>query len=366
MRDGAGAVDGIEYPEGLVVSPDGRSVYVLASGGGGAGPAVTHFARNSTTGALSFRAAYREEGLDSNGLPVRGIAMAPDGRDVYAIGQRSLVTFARNAVSGALQHRDTVEEGPGLDPFRPDTILVTPDGRHVLVGTSGYDLHVFVRDETGEPRLLGATRLARAPALSLHADPRGDQVYAIGGGGANALDRNLATGLLAVRDPHATTIERTFVPRQPGRDVSGGGGRDHAGADGLVRRLVDEDERAGCAIVGVGVDEQWAGEAEPDPREVVQCKTVGGDLLERPDVEHGGDLVEDRTRPPRRVLDGEPRTGLHRPLAHPADDRLQLSGRGRRVVRVAEHVPPRDVELVCQADDDRLALDGDGERSCGG
>ena len=45
---------------------------------------------------------------------------------------------------------------------------------------------------------------------------------------------------------------------------------DHPGADGVVRRLVDEDERAGLAVLGVRVDGERLGEAQPDDADVVQ------------------------------------------------------------------------------------------------
>ena len=83
----------------------------------------------------------------------------------------------------------------------------------------------------------------------------------------------------------------------------------------------------------------------------------------RLDVEDGDDLVEDRARPAGRVLDAEARAGLHRSLAHPADGRLELAGRDRGIGRVAEHVSPRDVEMLREPDDDRLALHGDVERA---
>ena len=72
---------------------------------------------------------------------------------------------------------------------------------------------------------------------------------------------------------------------------------DHARADRLVRRLVDEHERARLAVDGVGVDEQRAREAEPDACEVVERETVGRPVVQRP-----------RRRAPRRPRRGSPAT----------------------------------------------------------
>ena len=93
------------------------------------------------------------------------------------------------------------------------------------------------------------------------------------------------------------------------------------------------------------------------------CEPVGRDLLERLDVEHRDDLVEDRAHPAGRVLDPESRARLHGPLAHPADRRLELTGRDRLVGRIAEHVAARHVDVVREPHDDRLALHGDVERA---
>src|SRR4051812_23967956 len=47
---------------------------------------------------------------------------------------------------------------------------------------------------------------------------------------------------------------------------------DHAGADGLVRALVDEDERAGRAVPAVLVDEQRSGHPQAHPTHVVHLE----------------------------------------------------------------------------------------------
>src|SRR3954453_6739552 len=71
---------------------------------------------------------------------------------------------------------------------------------------------------------------------------------------------------------------RSTRARTGGRERCGGcvSGRDHTGADGVVRSLVDEDERARYAVGGVGLDRQRAGDAEAHAADVVERKPGGG------------------------------------------------------------------------------------------
>ena len=59
-------------------------------------------------------------------------------------------------------------------------------------------------------------------------------------------------------------------------------------------------------------------ESQPHTSDVVELQPLRRDLRERADVELRLDRVEDRARPPCRVLDPEPGPDLHGALAHPA------------------------------------------------
>jgi DNA-binding beta-propeller fold protein YncE len=61
------------YARGVVVSPDGLSVYATGS----ADDAVAFFERNTATGGLSFHAFVNQ--IDG----ARGIAVSADGRNCY-------------------------------------------------------------------------------------------------------------------------------------------------------------------------------------------------------------------------------------------------------------------------------------------
>src|SRR3954451_11898708 len=59
----------------------------------------------------------------------------------------------------------------------------------------------------------------------------------------------------------------------------------HAGADGVVRRFVDQDEGAGRAADGVRVGRELAAEAQPDAADRVELELVRRLAIERGDVE---------------------------------------------------------------------------------
>jgi hypothetical protein len=78
---------------------------------------------------------------------------------------------------------------------------------------------------------------------------------------------------------------------------------DHPGADGVVRRLVDEDERAGRAVARVVVDEQRAAWCAAHAADVVEPEL--GRLRSRCSVltSRRYELLDHRAHRARRVLD---------------------------------------------------------------
>ena len=70
-------------------------------------------------------------------------------------------------------------------------------------------------------------------------------------------------------------------------DVGGAAERevDHAGRDRRVGEAVDQDEAAGVAVLGIGVEGDRLGGREVDEADLVQLQHLRGDVLERIDVE---------------------------------------------------------------------------------
>ena len=139
---------------------------------------------------------------------------------------------------------------------------------------------------------------------------------------------------------------------RPPRDDLGG---DHARADGVVRPLVDEDERAGDAVGGVGLDRQRARDAQAHVADVVEREAVGRRrALGGREVEPVAHLVDDRAHGRGAVLEGQPRARAQRRLGEPADVGQQLARRHRRRLGGDEHVPAPEVEVTVDAHRHRL------------
>lgn len=169
-RGGCATGRGLFGPQSVVVSPDGRNVYVGSFGG------LAAFARNPRSGALrqlrgaagcmlapggaagcSHRGALR-------GLWPAVLAPSADGRNVYALAgsgeQAALLVFRRNRTTGALTRLAT-EDGCLASPSLTGagctaapslsgvwfcfSLALSPDGRNLYAGSCG-DLTVFSRN----------------------------------------------------------------------------------------------------------------------------------------------------------------------------------------------------------------------------
>lgn len=163
-EEGCGRAHGIDYPQSLVVSPDGRDLYTANFFLG----SVAIFKRDPQTGAIAqlpgtAGCITQEETGDTcrDGRVLSGagsIAISPDGRSVYATAQEAggLAIFRRDPSTGAL----TQPRGPagcvterGTDSgcqgatnmLGPLGVAVGPDDRVVYV--VGDDLvTIFRRD----------------------------------------------------------------------------------------------------------------------------------------------------------------------------------------------------------------------------
>lgn len=147
-EEGVNGVDGIGFATELAISPDGANVYVT----GEADDSVAVFARDGTTGALTFVEAERDgvggvDGIDG----ASAVAVSDDGAHVYATGSNDdgLAVFARDAATGSLTFLQAFHEGVGgVDGINgPADVAVTPDGTHVLVAASAEsEIGVFARN----------------------------------------------------------------------------------------------------------------------------------------------------------------------------------------------------------------------------
>ena len=95
-----------------------------------------------------------------------------------------------------------------------------------------------------------------------------------------------------------------------------------------------------------------AGEAQPHRADVVQRHLGRVARLERVHVDDAVDALDDGAHGAGRVLDAEARTRQQRPLAHPADGRLERPRGHGLIVGIDEHVAARHVDLVLEPDRD--------------
>jgi DNA-binding beta-propeller fold protein YncE len=158
-----GEAIGLNGPNSVAVSPNGRNVYVTSRGSN----AVTAFQRNRSTGAL--RQLPGAAGCVS-GVPLPGCAtgaallgpdvvvVSPDGRNVY-VGSffgNAVAAFARDASSGALSQLPgsagciaTATSGcaTGLALGAPEGMAISANGKSVYLATAlSSAAVVLVRD----------------------------------------------------------------------------------------------------------------------------------------------------------------------------------------------------------------------------
>jgi 6-phosphogluconolactonase (cycloisomerase 2 family) len=174
FQDGVGGVNGLAIAQSVVVSPDGKHVYV----GGRGDDAISFFTRDTVLGSLQFQAAVTGGGLGG----VTDVAISPDGLFLYATGfdDDSLVRFQRNPATGVLSSRvQTAHVAGSVDGLDgPRSVEVSRDGRRLFVtGDVGSVLAIYRRNpdngtlkliqaETDQARTENALAGVRATAAS--------------------------------------------------------------------------------------------------------------------------------------------------------------------------------------------------------
>lgn len=190
FEEQCGSAVALQGATSLAVSPDGRHVYVAASGSDSVATLVRQAGTRGLLPALGERQCVREDrrlvGECAHGRLLAGanaVAVTRDGRSLYVAGVDGLASFARDATTGTLAQLDGSDgcvSPDGTDPGRaeiegninedagevvcaagralvgPSDVAVSPDGRNVYVAASLVSaVAVFVRDrETGAVRQL--------------------------------------------------------------------------------------------------------------------------------------------------------------------------------------------------------------------
>jgi 6-phosphogluconolactonase (cycloisomerase 2 family) len=193
-RDGQNGAEGIAAPVDVAVSPDGLHVYVA----GFSSDAIGIFSRDAGTGALAFASAVFDASLATSGLDgASGVALSPDGRHLYAtagVGD-TVAAFARDAGTGALTLVEVETNVPPRLLDDPADLGISPDGALVYVVSQGFTSNVaadalitFARDavtgalteiDAEQDQVAGVAGLELPNAVA--ASPDGRHVYTTAG-----------------------------------------------------------------------------------------------------------------------------------------------------------------------------------------
>jgi DNA-binding beta-propeller fold protein YncE len=241
----------------IAVSPDGKQVYVASSGSdaiaiftrnrkfGTLGQPKKTKGCIAAKGAAGCAAAI---GLDEP----NSVAISPDGRNVYATSRagNSVTSYVRNPKTGALRQLPPPLAGcisgapipgcvAGLGLLAPDVLVVSPDGSNVYVGSFfGNSVAAFARNpETGAlTQLAGsagciaeatagcATGIALNSVEGLAISGDGATVYAATAlsNAVVTLSRNPSTGALAqASDGSGCIVDSALTGCTLGRELGG-------------------------------------------------------------------------------------------------------------------------------------------------
>ncbi|OEC34805.1 6-phosphogluconolactonase, cycloisomerase 2 family [Pseudomonas cuatrocienegasensis] len=177
---------GMNLPSGIVISPDGTSVYVANR----SGSMLTLFSRDTQSGALSYVGLINDASIaadpDSATRPndnrylsqLQDIVISPDGNFVYVgSGEISPVSiFSRDASDGSLTYVGSVDlYNLGLTPANALSVremAISTDGSALYVGMNGGSLLVFGRDSvTGGLSFVSALNIGnRTTQIAVSAD----------------------------------------------------------------------------------------------------------------------------------------------------------------------------------------------------
>ncbi len=158
-------------PTGIVVSPDGKNVYVAVHTGTPSAGTLAAYRRNATTGALTpIQTRYEGDCQDASFIcffSVSGLASAyqlaisPDGYNIYVTSwyDHAVANFRRDPGTGLVHWYGTFQQcqrlgGSGLT--NAFGIAVSPDGKHVYATSYSDDtLVMFDRENTNGYLSLG-------------------------------------------------------------------------------------------------------------------------------------------------------------------------------------------------------------------
>ncbi len=149
-KDNAGGFDGLDNPQSMDISPNGRHIYVCGMNES----KLAVLARDTSDGTLSFVEVKLDNSGGVDGIAsCGGVSVSPDGDHVYAsgYGEDKIAACSRNHDTGAVTfveaYMDGVDGVSGMD--MPNKLRVSPDGKFVVVTAVNDDaIVVFTRNRS--------------------------------------------------------------------------------------------------------------------------------------------------------------------------------------------------------------------------
>lgn len=252
--DGAGAFMG---SRAIAVSPEGNSVYVASSKSDAIAIFKRNRLNGTLTQGPGTVGCVAAKGA-GNCAPALGLdepnslAISPDGRNVYATSRagNSVTAFVRNRKTGGLRQLPPAFPGCisgipipgcglGVGLLTPDVVVASPDGRNVYVGSFfGSSVASFARNpQTGMLTQLAGTAACIAAETAgcatgiglksiegLAIAPNGNAVYAAAAlsNAVVTLGRDPSTGALAqATDGSGCIVDAPLAGCDDGREIAG-------------------------------------------------------------------------------------------------------------------------------------------------
>ena len=203
LNDGVGGVDGLDISRNVVVSPDGLHIYVTAAG---TESSISWFTLDTNSGIPTFGGTLKKDADGINGLHAAyGLTITQDGNHVYVTGSQddSVSWFTRNNTSGALLHGGTFKS---TEMNGARDVIVSDDQKHVYVtGHVDNSVSWFDRNaSTGALTLIntskdgdnGVNELGGASGGLLSPDQKHLYIVSFQDNAVNWFDRDTSTGVL--------------------------------------------------------------------------------------------------------------------------------------------------------------------------
>ncbi len=204
-------------PSGVAVTHDGRSAYVVNDPGIQLNGTVSQYSIDPLTGALSPKTPASVP----TGRAPQGVAVTPDGKSVYVTNTAASTVsqYSIDQVSGALSPKAPASVVAGSVPL---AVAVTPDGKSAYVSNFGGDtLSQYSIDSLSgalSPKTPASVPGGSFP-LAVAVTPDGKSAYVtnpcpichVGGGDVSQYSIDPATGALSPKAPASVATGRDLA-----------------------------------------------------------------------------------------------------------------------------------------------------------